>query len=59
MDSEDKTFAQLKDIPVYRHSAEYAIQHGEIEAYRDSFKANMDCREAIEKAIGLRYDPAR
>ena len=55
MDSEDKTFAQLKDIPVYRHSAEYAIQHGEIEAYRDSFKANMDCREAIEKAIGDNY----
>lgn len=55
MDSEEKTSAQIKDIPVYRHSAEYAIQHGEIEAYRDSFKANMDCREAIEKAIGDNY----
>ncbi len=47
MDSEDKTFAQLKDIPVYRHAAEYAIQHGENEAYRDSYKANVDGREAI------------
>jgi len=55
MDSEEKTSAQIKDIPVYRHSAEYAIQNGEIEAYRDSFKANMDCREAIEKAIGDNY----
>ena len=55
MDSEEKTAARIKEIPVYRHSAEYAIQHGEIEAYRDSYKANMDCREAIEKAIGDNY----
>lgn len=55
MDSEEKATAHIKDIPVYRHSAEYAIQHGEIEAYRDSFRANMDCREAIEKAIGDNY----
>ena len=55
MDSMEKPDAQIKAIPVYRHSAEYAIQHGEIEAYRDSFKANMDCRDAIEKAIGDNY----
>ena len=55
MDSMEKPDAQTKAIPVYRHSAEYAIQHGEIEAYRDSFKANMDCRNAIEKAIGDNY----
>ncbi len=55
MDSKEKSAVQSKEIPVYRHSAEYAIQHGEIEAYRDSFKANMDCRDAIEKAIGDNY----
>ena len=55
MDSMEKPDAQAKAIPVYRHSAEYAIQHGEIEAYRDSFKVNMDCRDAIEKAIGDNY----
>ncbi len=44
-----------KDIPVYRHSAEYAIQHGELEAYRESVNANMACRKAIEKAIGDNY----
>ena len=55
MDSKEKSAVQIKEIPVYRHSAEYAIQHGEIEAYRDSFKANMDCRDAIEKAIGDNY----
>ena len=55
MDSNEKSAVQIKEIPVYRHSAEYAIQHGEIEAYRDSFKANMDCRDAIEKAIGDNY----
>ena len=55
MDTKDKSASQIKEIPVYRHSAEYAIQHGEREAYRDSFKANMDCRDAIEKAIGDNY----
>lgn len=55
MNTGEKTTVPIKDIPVYRHSAEYAIQHGEIEAYRDSFKTNMDCREAIEKAIGDNY----
>ena len=55
MDSKEESAVQIKEIPVYRHSAEYAIQHGEIEAYRDSFKANMDCRDAIEKAIGDNY----
>ena len=55
MDSKEKSAVQIKEVPVYRHSAEYAIQHGEIEAYRDSFKANMDCRDAIEKAIGDNY----
>ena len=55
MDSKEKYESQIKEIPVYRHSAEYAIQHGEIEAYRDSFKANMDCRDAIEKAIRDNY----
>ena len=46
---------QKKVVPVYRHSAEYAIQHGELEAYRDSFRANMECRDAIETAIGDNY----
>ena len=55
MDSKEKSAVQIREIPVYRHSAEYAIQHGEIEAYRDSFKTNMDCRDAIEKAIGDNY----
>ena len=59
MDTKDKSASQIKEIPVYRHSAEYAIQHGEIEAYRDSFKANMDCRDAIEKAIGDNYHDNR
>ena len=59
MESKDKSAVQIKEIPVYRHSAEYAIQHREIEAYRDSFKANMDCRDAIEKAIGDNYGDNR
>ena len=59
MDPKEKSAVQIREIPVYRHSAEYAIQHGEIEAYRDSFKTNMDCRDAIEKAIGDNYGDNR
>lgn len=25
----------MKNIPVYRHSAAYAVEHGELEAYND------------------------
>ena len=55
MDSEKKRDLDKNIIPVYRHSAEYAAQHGELEVYRDSFRANMACREAIEKAISDNY----
>lgn len=26
----------MKNIPVYRHSAAYAVEHGELEAYKTS-----------------------
>ena len=46
-------------IPVYRHSAEYAISHDELEAYRASCKANKECRMAIEEAIQQNYHDNR
>lgn len=40
----------MKNIPVYRHSAAYAVEHGELEAYKTSRVAGVACRDAIEKS---------
>ena len=46
----------LKDaIEIYTHSVAYALEHGEIEQYRLSHNANIDCKEAIEQAIADHY----
>lgn len=46
----------LKDtIEIYTHSVVYALEHGEIEQYRLSHNANVDCKEAIEQAIADHY----
>ena len=47
------------DIPIYRETANYAYEAGELEAYRASFKANAECRDAIEAAIGKNYGDNR
>ena len=41
---------------VYQHSADYAREHGEMEAYRVSLKHNRNCKEAIEAAIRKHFD---
>ena len=41
---------------LYRHSFENAEQSGEIEAYRESQKENIRCKNAIEKAIADNFD---
>lgn len=41
----------MKDIAVYRYPSTYAHEHGELELYRASQKANLACKEAIEAAI--------
>ena len=41
--------------PMYMQSALYAISHDEIDAYRASHLANVDCRKAIENAIAGHY----
>jgi len=51
----DKSEVQVENIPVYRHSAEYAVQHGEAFSYYESFDANQKCAAAIEKAVGENY----
>ena len=46
----------MKDVtPVYPQSAAYAREHGELDAYRASHKANVACKQAIETAIREHY----
>lgn len=44
--------------PVYRHTAQYAMEHGERDAYFASRKAYEDCKRAIENAIDSNFDGA-
>lgn len=43
------------DTPLYRHDAAYAREHGELPLYRESYQANIACKEAIEEAINDNY----
>lgn len=45
----------LRNLPVYIFSASFAKGHDELEAYRASFRANVDCKNAIEEAIANHY----
>ena len=42
---------ELKETPLYLFSGSYARQHGELEQYRASRRANIACRDAIDAAI--------
>ena len=46
---------ELFKTPVYPHSAAYAREHGELEQYRASQRANIACKDAIEAAISEPY----
>lgn len=46
----------MNRIPLYKRTAEYAREHGELEAYRASMKANIASKGAIEAAIGKHFD---
>ena len=39
----------------YRHDAAYAREHGDLDLYRTSRRANIACKEAIEAAIADNY----
>lgn len=45
----------LYHTPVYPHDAAYAREHGELDQFRDSHRANIACKEAIETAIAAYY----
>ena len=45
----------LRNVPVYRQSAEHAIAHNELSEYKRSFQLNIDCTEAIERSTAAHY----
>ena len=51
-----KAQAELRETAVYPHSASYAKEHGELELYRASNHANLQCKEAIEAAVREHFD---
>ena len=46
---------QQEKAPVYKYPGEYAREHGELELYRASGRANIACKEAIETAVNSHY----
>ena len=49
----------LRNLPVYIFSATFAKGHDELEEYRASFRANVECKNAIEEAIAKHYSDNR
>ena len=54
--SPDYIKEELRTTPVYPHSAAYAKEHGELEQYRASNHANLQCKESIEAAVREHFD---
>lgn len=55
MESRANTLLRWWKTPVYPHPGSYARKHEELEQYRASKRANIDCRDAIERAIADHY----
>ena len=51
----EKQREELLSLPVYPFSAAFAKEHSELETYRASHRANIDCKNAIEDAISNHY----
>ena len=49
----------MQEVSVYRETANYAYEAGEMDAYRASLAANVECRRAIEVAISSNYGDNR
>lgn len=42
---------EIKELPVYLETADYATKHGEMDLFRRSKEVNFACKEAIEEEI--------
>ena len=49
----------MQEVSVYRETANYSYEAGEMDAYRASLAANVECRRAIEAAISSNYGDNR
>ena len=62
-EAEDRSVELMNEFltkpPVYKETAAYAIDNGEIDLYRRSLRVNVECRMAIEDAIADGYDGQR
>lgn len=47
---------EIPESPLYLHDAKYAREHGELEQYRESHKANVACKDKLEEAISNNFD---
>ena len=45
-------------MEVYRNTAAYAKENGEIQKWRDSKAENIACRNAVDKAVAENFDGA-
>lgn len=46
----------MNKTPLYHYPGSYASEHNELPLYRESFQANVACKEAIEAAIDKHYN---
>ena len=46
----------MNETPLYPYSAEEARRRGELSLWRASYLTNIDCKEAIEKAVRQHFD---
>ena len=47
---------EMNEIYLYPYSAEEARRRGELSLWRASYLTNIDCKEAIEKAVRQHFD---
>lgn len=48
-----------KNEPVYRFDFSHAREHGEVDTCRNSYRANIACRDALDEVMRNHYDGMR
>ena len=43
-------------LPLYRQTIEFAMQHGEVDAFLESRSTNIACKNAVEESIRTHFD---
>ena len=55
-EKETNIMEPIVKTPVYRESAAYAREHGELDRYRESHRTNVACKNEIEQSIAREFD---